>query len=90
VRIDEAALLVYGAMVGFAWAMVALLVATYSAGQLPGIVHFTILLPLTTMFLLAAWLRPSFDALALLFLLGVAYGVLCAGAVAVCLRLRDV
>jgi hypothetical protein len=88
-RMYEGILLVFGGMVGFTWALVALVVGMRLDGPLPGIVNFTLLLPLTTMFLLGAWLpRLPVDALVLLFAAGLVYGVLLAGVCTVYVRLR--
>jgi len=89
VRTHEAALLVFGGMAGITWAVVALCVHSVSDGRFPGIVNFTLMLPLTTMFLVGPWLHPPIDALVLLFALGTAGGVLIFAACTVYLRWRD-
>jgi hypothetical protein len=66
VRSYELILLVFGAMAGLTWAMLALFVYSVAGDGLPSAVDFTVLLPLTAAFLLDTWLHPPIDVLSLL------------------------
>jgi hypothetical protein len=88
VRSYELILLVFGAMAGLTWAMLALFVYSVAGDGLPTLVDFTVLLPLTTAFLLSAWLHLPIDVFSLLIGVGAASGLLATSGCILYFRLR--
>ena len=86
----EIMLLVFGAMAGAAWAIIALFVSNMVGDGIPAIVAYTLLLPLVAAFSMGSWIHVPVDVITLLLGIGAAFGVFVAAVCTVYFRLRGI
>jgi hypothetical protein len=83
-------LLVFGAIAGAAWAIMALFVYNVAGDGIPAVLAYTLLLPLAATFIAGSWIHMPVDVIPLLVGIGAALGVLIAAACTLYFRVRGI